>query len=193
LTDPDVFAALRPVAAALEALGVAHYIGGSLASSTHGMPRSTLDVDFVADLRVEHVPRFVELLSSTYYLDEGRVRDAVSRRRSFNLIHLESMFKVDIFVSKGRRFDTSALARAEYHSLDTDPAARPVRVASPEDAILAKLDWYRAGGESSERQWSDVLGVLKTKRLALDLGYLGEQADGLAVRDLLDRALREAT
>jgi hypothetical protein len=192
LTVPDVLASLGPVVAVLEALEVAHYVGGSLASSTHGTPRSTLDVDLVADLRPEHVQRFVELLASGFYLDEGRIKDAVARRRSFNLIHLDSMFKVDIFVSKGQPFDQSALARAQYHPLGPDPAARPVRVASPEDTILAKLEWYRSGGETSERQWSDVLGVLRTKREALDRVYLEEQADGLGIRDLLDRAIRGA-
>ena len=192
MTVPDVHAALGPVVAVLEALEVAHYVGGSLASSTHGTPRSTLDVDIVADLRPEHVQRFAEWLGPAFYLDEGRIRDAVARRRWFNLIHLDSMFKVDIFVSKGRPFDRRALARAVYHRLGPDPAARSVRVSSPEDTILAKLEWYRSGGEASERQWYDILGVLRTKREALDRGYLEEQADGLAVRDLLDRAWREA-
>lgn len=193
MTDPDVLAALGPVVAVFEALDIAHYVGGSLASSTHGMPRSTLDVDFVADLRPEHVQRFVEWLGSEYYLDEGHIRHAVEHRRSFNLIHLDSMFKVDIFVTKGRPFDRSALARAQYHPLGSDPEARPVRVASAEDTVLAKLEWYRAGGEASERQWSDVLGVLRTKAEALDRSYLEEQADGLGVRDLLDRAIGQAT
>jgi hypothetical protein len=192
--DPDVLAtAVGPVVAALEGQGVAHYVGGSLASSTHGTPRSTLDVDIVADLRPEHVERFAASLAAAYYLDEDRIRNAVAHRRSFNLIHLESMFKVDIFVTKGRPFDRSALARAEPHPLGPDPAARPVRVASPEDTVLAKLEWYRAGGETSERPWSDVLGVLRTKGGALDQGYLEEQAEGLGVRDLLERAIREAT
>jgi hypothetical protein len=102
------------------------------------------------------------------------------------------MFKVDIFVSKGRAFDRSALARAQYRPLGSDPSGRPVRVASPEDTVLAKLEWYRAGGETSERQWSDILGVLRTKREALDYVYLELQADGLGVRDLLDRATNEA-
>ena len=192
MTAPDVLAPLGPVVAALEALEVQHYIGGSFASSAHGAPRSTLDVDIVADLRPEHVERFVEMLSPGFYLDEARIRDAVDRRRSFNLIHLDSMFKVDIFVSKGRPFDRSALARAQHRPLGSDPSGRPVRVASPEDTVLAKLEWYRAGAETSERQWSDILGVLRTKREALDYVYLELQADGLGVRDLLDRAVKEA-
>ena len=114
--------------------------------------------------------RFAASLAAAYYLDEGRIRHAVAHRRSFNLIHLESMFKVDIFVSKGRPFDQSALARAEPHPLGPDRATRPVLVASPEDTILAKLEWYRAGGETSERQWSDILGVLRTKHATLERG-----------------------
>src|SRR6185295_2957343 len=120
------------------------------------------------------------------------ILEAVAHRRSFNLIHLDSMFKVDIFVSKGRPFDRSALARAQYRPLGSDPSGRQVRVASAEDTVLGKLEWYRAGGETSERQWSDILGVLRTKREALDYVYLELQADGLGVRDLLDRAVKEA-
>jgi hypothetical protein len=194
LTDSGELAtAWGPVVAALEALNVAYYVGGSLASSTHGTPRSTLDVDLVADLRPEHVEGFLRSLAAGYYLDEARIRHAVAHRRSFNLIHLATMFKVDVFVSKDRPFDRSALARAELHPLGLSPAAGLVRVASPEDTVLAKLEWYRAGAETSERQWSDILGVLRTKRDALDRRYLDRQAEALAVSDLLDRALREAS
>jgi len=194
VTDLDLpTTALGPVVAALDAIEVAYSVVGSLASSIHGTPRSTLDVDLVADLRPEHVAPLAKALASRYYLDEGRMQDAVARRRSFNLIHLDSMFKVDIFVSKSRPFDQSTLARARPTSVGEGEGGIPVRVASPEDTILAKLEWYRAGGEASERQWADILGVLRTKQESLERGYLEKHAEGLGVRDLLDRALRETT
>jgi hypothetical protein len=162
VTPPELLRALIPVAEALESLGVAYYVGGSVASSARGVPRASVDVDVVADLRGEQVQPLAERLRDTYYLDAEQMADAVARRKSFNLIHLETMLKVDVFVSKGRRFDTEVERRAQPEPLDEAPGARSFPVASPEDIVLAKLEWYRAGGEVSERQWGDVLGVLKT-------------------------------
>jgi hypothetical protein len=170
VTPPDLLRALLPVADALEALGIAYYIGGSVASSARGVPRASVDVDLVADLRGEQVRPLARQLKDTYYLDAGRMADAVARRRSFNLIHLETMLKVDVFVSKGRAFDAEVARRAQPEILDEAPGARSFPVASPEDVVLAKLEWYRAGGQVSERQWGDVLGVLKTQGAAIDVG-----------------------
>lgn len=191
--DPDLLAALTPVVEAFEALGVRYYIGGSVASSAHGMPRATLDVDVVAELRPEHVGTLVERFARSYYVDEARVRAAVARRRSFNLIHLATALKIDVFVSKGRPFDREALRRARQEALEESAPARRFFVASPEDVILAKLEWYRAGGEASERQWRDVVGILKAAGPALDHAYLARWAPALHVADLLDRALADAT
>jgi hypothetical protein len=130
-------------------------------------------------------------LGDTYYVDEVRVRAAVEARRSFNLIHLSTMFKVDVFVSKRRPFDREALHRAHPESLDDAPEARRFRVATAEDAILAKLEWFRAGGEVSERQWSDVVGVL-TMGATIDREYLARWATALGLSDLLARALDES-
>lgn len=167
-----------------------YYIGGSVASSAHGIARASLDVDVVADLRPEHVQLLAQRLRDAYYLDPDRMRDAVARQRSFNLIHLATMLKVDVFVVKARPFDREALRRARTASVADQTRAFPV--ASAEDTVLAKLEWFRAGGELSERQWSDVLGVLKAMGPTLDLAYLRRWAATLSVRDLLDRALERA-
>jgi hypothetical protein len=127
-----------------------------------------------------------------YYVDEGRARAAVESRRSFNLIHLGTMLKVDVFVSKGRPFDRAALDRARPQALEEGPEARRFSVASAEDTILAKLEWFRAGGEVSERQWSDVVGVLRTAGTTVDQSYLRQWALALGVGDLMERALGEA-
>ena len=176
----------------LEQLRVRYYVGGSLASSAHGVPRMSIDADVVADLGPEHVTPFVSALARAYYLSEDRVREAVEARRSFNLIHLETMFKVDVFAARRRPFDREALARARAEVLEDAPEARRFLVASPEDTILAKLEWFRAGGEASERQWADVLGVMKAGWDRLDRAHLVRWAPSLGVQDLLDRAFREA-
>jgi VWFA-related protein len=129
--DPQALSALGPVVDALEELGVRYYVGGSLASSTHGVPRASIAADVVADLRLDHVAPLVNRLQGGYYIDEGRVRSAILARRSFNAIHLASMFKVDVFVTKGRPFDEEALKRARPDTLDDAPEARRFLIASP--------------------------------------------------------------
>jgi hypothetical protein len=189
--DPGLLEALLPVLRTLDRLGVAHYVGGSLASSAHGVPRASIDADIVAALAPEQAEDFIAALSDAYYLSEERVRDAIERRSSCNLIHLDTMIKIGLFVAKDRAFERRAHERHGTIELGGEPAAK-LPVASAEDIVLAKLEWYRAGGERSSRQWEDVLGVLRTSAGALDLGYLGAGAAELEIADLLSRALGEA-
>lgn len=175
----------------LEQMGIPYAIGGSLASSLHGVMRSTLDVDIVADMRLEHIPPLVAALSKEFYADDEMMRSAIEHHSSFNLIHYETAFKVDIFIRKTRAFDAMQLERRRTSVIATNPD-QSVYVTSPEDTILAKLEWYRMGGEVSDRQWRDILGVLKTRAGDLDIEYLKKWANELRVTDLLQRALKEA-
>jgi hypothetical protein len=188
---PEQIAVAMLVSDALEALGVQYVIGGSFASALHGVMRATMDADLVADLRQEDIAPLVQLLGEGFYTDAEMMREAIAQHRSFNLIHLESMFKVDVFVARPRDFDRAQLARRQLHQLSEDPE-RWAYVASAEDTILAKLEWYRMGGEGSDRQWRDALGVLKVQALRLDLTYMHQMAAGLGVKDLLERALEES-
>lgn len=97
----------------LEELGVPYLIGGSLASTLYGMVRTTQDADIVAEMSLEHVQPFVSALQEEFYLDENLIAEAVQHRSSFNLIHRESMFKVDVFVPRSSPFLQSQLARAQ--------------------------------------------------------------------------------
>jgi len=191
LSEPDLLGALIPVAEALEGLGVRYHVGGSVASSAYGIARASVDVDVVAELRPEHALPLVERLRSDYYVDQGRVGDAILRRRSFNLIHLATMLKIDVFVSKDRPFDRQALERSLPQALEAAEPARRFPFASPEDVVLAKLEWFRSGGETSERQWNDVLGVLRVSAPSLDRSYMRRWAVSLGTADLLERALGE--
>lgn len=174
----------------LEALSVPYLIGGSLASTLYGMVRTTQDSDIVADMRQEHLQPFVAALRDEFYVDDEMIAEALQRHSSFSIIHRETMFKVDVFVPWTRPFLQSQLARAQKQTFvfETEISAK---FASPEDTILAKLEWYRIGGEVSERQWRDILGVLKTRANALDLDYLRKWASELRVKDLLERALQQ--
>ncbi|MFN3981605.1 MAG: hypothetical protein ACK4SA_14605 [Caldilinea sp.] len=176
----------------LDRLGIAYAVGGSLASSLHGVMRATLDVDIVADMKPEHVQPMIAGLSKEFYADEDMIRDAIERHSSFNLIHYETALKVDVFVCKPRAFDKMQLERRWTSIIATAPE-QSIYVVSPEDTILAKLEWYRLGGEVSDRQWRDILGVMKVRAGDLDIGYLQKWARVLEVGDLLERALDEAT
>ena len=188
----DVLAALTPIARAFKWLGVRYYVGGSMASSVRGLPRTSIDVDIAAELLPPHVEPLVGALAGEFYVNEPRVREAVDARRSFNAIHLATMMKVDVFVSKQRPFDRALFDRLTPEFLDTGGTSIPHPVPRSEDVILLKLDWYRAGGEVSERQWGDVLGVLRVAAGDLDRAYLSRWAAELEVAGLLERALADA-
>jgi hypothetical protein len=175
----------------LEHLSVRYVVGGSIASSIYGTPRATQDVDVVADLKEEHIPGFVAALRDDFYLDEPAVRDAVRRRSTFNVIHLHTMFKVDVFVAKNDTATAQELARGQPYVPPEIPDAR-IALASPEDVIVQKLYWYRLGDHVSERQWTDAMQVLKVRGKILDQGYMRDLAVMMGVEDLLARALRDA-
>jgi len=192
MTQRDELVAVEPVADALESLGIEYYVGGSVASSVYGVSRSTADVDIVAAIGLEHVDALVARLEASYYIEARQITQAIRSKRSFNVLHLETMYKVDVFVMKDRPFDQAARRRTRSMSLAED-SDRLFAIASPEDTILSKLEWYRAGGEQSERQWMDIAGVIRVQRDALDRPYLASWAERLGVTDLLQRALAEAS
>ncbi len=179
------------VTSTLEKLAVPYLVGGSLASTLYGMVRSTQDSDIIAEMRLEHLQPFVSALQDEFYIDDEMIAESIQHNSSFNIIHRDTMFKVDVFIPRPRPFLQSQLTRAkrQIFSLETEISAK---FASPEDTILSKLEWYRLGGEVSDRQWRDILGVLKMRAGELDLAYMQKWAKELKVEDLLDRALEEA-
>ncbi len=163
-----------------EKLGIPYLIAGSLASTLYGLVRTTQDSDIVVEMRLEHLKAFVSDLQDEFYIDEEMIAESIQRNSSFNIIHRETMFKVDVFIPRPRPFLQAQLERAQRQtfSLETEMSAK---FASPEDTILSKLEWYRMGGEVSDRQWRDIIGVLKTR------------AAELRVSDMLERALKESS
>jgi len=156
----EIAEAVAPLVAEFQRLRVEYYLGGSVASSTHGLPRATLDVDLVAGLAAEHVKPLVAALQSSYYIDAGMILDAIAREACFNLIYLKTSFKVDVFVAKTREYDRVALQRKQTKALDLENPGSQFFFASAEDVILSKLEWFRLGDEVSDAQWRDVIGVL---------------------------------
>lgn len=189
----DIVAAVAPVVEAFEELAVDYSVVGSVASSAHGMARATVDVDLVADLGAGQVDRLVEILEETYYIDRDMALDAIHRRRMFNVVHLATMLKVDVYILTDRHFDQESFRRRALTPLEPGTGGRSFFVDTAEDTLLHKLEWYRDGGEVSERQWNDVVGVVRVQAGALDLEYLREWAARLDVAELLERALSEPT
>lgn len=183
----DLIAVLQPVRATFDSLQIRYFIGGSVASSFHGAMRSTMDVDIVADVSLEHIRPIIAAVADEFYASESAMHSAIQRRASFNLIHLPTSFKVDVFVSRGRRFDELSFARSTINRLGTAESSIDVPIASLEDILIAKLDWYRAGNEASERQWNDVTRLVKLNQDHLDWSYLQSVAKEIGVTDLLER------
>lgn len=192
MSTPDILDAIKPVVASFEKLGILYYIGGSVASSVYGLARSTLDVDMVSNLTSQQVHKLVEMLEPFYYIDEEMILKAIKKRSSFNLIHLGTMFKVDVFILKDGLYHIETLKRRRKDTLDEEQISCEFYVASPEDIILSKLDWFRIGGCVSGRQWQDVMGVLKVQDNILDMEYLRHWAAELSLSKLLQQAYKDA-
>lgn len=175
----------------LEKLGVSHIVCGSLASSVHGLPRATNDVDIVAVLTQAHVAPLVAALRDAFYIDGDMITDAIAHRSEFNLIELQTMFKIDVFVPMLDIVTRRELSRGQTVNLDQE-SNLSLRFATPEDTVAHKLRWYELGGRASDRQWLDAIGVLLVQRGKLDLAYLHETCELLNVSELLHKAFAEA-
>lgn len=185
---------LLQVVGVLDDLQIAYWVVGSVASSMFGISRATADVDIVADVTPAHVAPLVNTLKEDFYIDDLAIRRSIHYRRPFNVIHFDSLNKIDIYPVPGDDFSRQEFARRRREVIvpGTETAtARTVYLATPEDTILAKLRWYRQGGGASERQLDDVAGVIKVQAERLDFDYLREWADRLNVRDLLEQLLGE--
>jgi hypothetical protein len=178
------------VTSVLSQLGVRYSIGGSLASSVSGEPRSTLDIDIVVALEETHIDGLVGLLGDAFYVDPVALRRAVRTHSTANLIHLATSVKVDLFVAGGTPLDDDLLQRRLPVFVGETPAIL-VYVHTPEDILLQKLRWYRMGGETSDRQWRDILGIVRVQGDRLDRDYVARQAEKLGVTDLFARVMRE--
>jgi hypothetical protein len=181
--NDDPLAIARALGDALDVVGARWAVGGSVAASVHGVPRTTQDLDLVVGLRPTQAATFASAATG-FFVDDVALRERLRAGRAYNVFHAATMTKVDLF---------PAVGRFERNQLDRAAAIGGVVVVSAEDAILAKLRWFRAGGEVSDRQWRDVLGVVAVQGARLDREHLGRWAEELGVADLLARALADGT
>jgi hypothetical protein len=191
MNTPQIIQAISPLVTLFERFSIPYYIGGSVASSFHGNRRATQDVDIIAAIQLHHVQTLVKLLENEYYIDAAMIRDAIRHQSSFNLLHNDTGIKIDIFVLKTSAFAQHELSRARQEIIE--PGTRPFYVATPEDIILNKLNWWKMGGGVSTRQWNDIVEVIKRQAHTLDLSYLRQSASSLGIVDILEQALIDAT
>ncbi len=187
----DPFIVIAKLAQVFNELQIQYVIGGSIASSMYGIPRATQDVDLMASIRLEHVDRLTEALEQEFYVAAELIVDAINRQESFNVIHLRTMFKADVFIAADNDWSRDEMNRARTEVLLPE-SGLAIRFSSPEDNILHKLLWYRTGKHVSDKQWQDIIGVLRIQSRSLDYTYLEHRAALLKVGDLLDRARAEA-
>lgn len=187
----EIISALEPLLKVFNEFGILYYISGSIASSAFGRARATMDVDMVVDLQPIHAKALVDKLDKIYYIDENMILDAIEDQSSFNLIHLDTMLKIDVFILNDHPYQQTAFARKIKDKLEDEPFTISVYLSSSEDIILNKLIWYKKGNEISEKQWDDIVGVIKVQGEKLDKEYLNHWAIQLGVRKLLNKALAE--
>lgn len=173
------------VARAFEAAGIEYFLGGSMATSFQGHPRLTNDIDFVVRLRVTHIRPLRQALGADFEVDEVALADAVRRKASWNIFHLPTVTRIDLFVLKDSEYDTEEFLRRR--AVELLPGQRVV-LKSAEDSVLRKLLWFQSGAESSSQQFRDVAEVLRVQGAALDAGYLDKWAHTLGLQILLARA-----
>ena len=191
MNNPQELIVLESLTDILQQLDIVYAIGGSVASSIYGKVRFTEDADIAVEPFDNQADKLIELLSSDYYISKEAVYQALKQQGSFNVIHLDSAFKIDVFICKDTAFEKQLIARRKSLKL-SDSIKKEFAVVSAEDIILLKLQWYRDGGYGSERQWNDVLGILTVQAERLDFEHLNKWAAILGINELLEKAISES-
>jgi hypothetical protein len=188
---PETTIITLKVVRVFERLGIPYFVGGSMASSVYGFVRITRDAALIADIKLEHLEPMAQYLEGEFYVDRHLITESIQRRSSFPLIHLETMFKVDIFLIGDQPYDRKEMARRQQKPIHWD-SNELAYISSPEDIILAKLRWYLLSPQANEQQWRDITGLIHTQLSKLDMRYIHHWAKILRVEALLAKALREA-
>ena len=192
MQSDNILTVLKSFVNVLEKYSISYCIGGSIASSVYGLPRSTMDIDIVADIQSIHISDLITDLQNEFYIDEMFIIEAINKVSSFNIIHLYTALKIDVFIYNREPHPALAFTRKRKDRLIESDDASEFYFTSPEDIILHKLNWFKLGNQESEKQWLDVLGVIKVQGRLLDNKYLIKWAHELEIQDLLIRAFSES-
>lgn len=179
LTELDV---LKDVISKLENADIKYMLTGSIAMNYYAQPRMTRNIDIVAAINIKDTERILNIFSTEYYISDQGLQDAVMNATMFNLVHLESVVKVDVIVRKDDRYRLHEFNNRMKVKIGDFSAW----IVSKEDLILSKLFW--ASDTGSEMQRMDIKNLLVTNP---DMDYLREWADVLGVQELLEKCLHE--
>jgi hypothetical protein len=174
----------------LDELKIRYAIGGSIASSIYGTPRFTQDADITVQPFLPVAERLYEMLKDNFYVSKEAMYQTINSHGSFNVIHFETAFKIDIFTANSD-FEKLLLVRSKKNNI-SESIEKPFCVVSPEDIILLKLKWYKQSDFVSDRQWTDVLGVLSVQKNNLDFEYLKNWAKKLELNELLQKVISDS-
>ena len=185
----DAGAAFKRLIEVLNQIGIPYAAGGSLASSVHGTPRATADIDLVVDIRPAHAGPLAAALNDEFFADDKMIAGSIERGRAFNLIHHASGYKFDLFPLPDEPYYRVEFERREPAEFTVGEEPLRFDVVTAEDSVLAKLVWYRLAGEVSERHWNDASAIVQVQGDKLDEAYLRKWSSQLGVADLLGRLL----
>lgn len=188
----DIVLALEPVVKCFDELRILYYVGGSIASSAYGMARATADVDLVTNLQTAQVEKLVTVLKSDFFVDEQMILDAIKTKSSFNIIHLSSGIKIDVFLLHDNEYSKQTVERIKKDTINDGIGEIEIYLCSAEDIIINKLLWYKKGNMISEKQWLDIIGVIKVQSSVLDSKYLRLWAEKMDIQNLLEKAFLES-
>jgi hypothetical protein len=188
---PDELEILKEFVEVLEKLNISYAIGGSIASSFYGKIRFTLDADITLEPFEHSADQFYENLKTRFYISKPAMLQALNSRSSFNIIHIQTSFKIDVFVCQDIPFQRQILEHPKKAKL-SDQLEKNFLIVSPEDIILLKLQWYQLTDQTSKKQWDDILGVLSVQGEKLDYNYLKKWATVLKLNELLEKAILQA-
>jgi len=191
VSEPEEYLVLKQLTDALDDLKISYAIGGSIASSVYGKVRFTQDADITVAPFGDKAGQFYNVLKEAFYISKDAMNEAISDRGSFNIIHLKSAFKIDLFIQKDDDFHKLMFVRRKKVKLD-ESIDHLFDIVSAEDVVLSKLQWYQSADCTSQRQWSDVLGVLTIQAGSLDLKHLRSCSEKLGVNVLLEKAIKES-
>lgn len=175
------------IAAILDRLGIRYVIGGSVASSIWGEPRATIDLDLMIEADEPSAASLAKAMREEYYVDEDSAVAAIREQSSFNAIHYETSMKIDFFIAEEGELSRSQLSRRRAIEI----GGVSLFFYAPEDLLVRKLMWFRMGGEQSERQWRDIVGILRVSSELIDREYLMRSATQAGVADLLTQAVND--
>ena len=181
--DQQPAALLKTIVDALDRNQIPYMVVGSFASTFHGEPRTTQDLDLVIDPTIDSLQRLVsELDPSEFYVDADTARDALDRRTMFNIVEMATAWKVDLVIRRARPFSIEELARRQRVTM----LGVEVAAATAEDTIIAKLEWAKAG--NSDRQLDDVAGILRVRGADIDQAYIAAWVSALQLESQWERA-----